>query len=86
MHASFEDFYVSCSTYHLIYNIIINLQINIFLSRQEDNKNYEKYYQDKKYFNHEPSIWGDTLEIFKELGVSSLNIQIYFSNIGINSV
>lgn len=53
-------------------------------SSEKDNKDDEEDDQDQKYLDHEPAVGGDGLEVFEDLHVSSLHIQLGVLHVSID--
>lgn len=47
-----------------------------FSSSKEDNKDDEEDDEDQKDLDHQPAVGGDGLEVFKDLHVCSVHIQL----------
>lgn len=56
-----------------------------FSSSKEDDKNDEKDDEDQKDLDHQPAVGGDRLEIFKDLSVCGLHVELRVFNVGIDS-
>lgn len=54
-------------------------------SSKEDDKNDEKDNEDQKDLDHQPAVGGDRLEIFQDLRVCSLHVELGVFNVGIDS-
>lgn len=62
----------------------IKRKINRNLRHKNDKENKEKY-EDAKYFDHEPSIFGDRLEILQYFTMRSFDIQFGILHVGIDT-
>lgn len=56
-----------------------------FPSSKEDNKDDEEDNEDQKDLDHQPAVGGDWLEVFEDLHVSSLHIQLGVLHVGVDS-
>lgn len=57
-----------------------------FSSSEEDNKDNEEDDKDEKDLDHQPAIGGDWLEIFQDLCVGGLHIELGVFNVSIDPV
>lgn len=56
-----------------------------FSSSKEDDKDDEKDDEDQKDLDHQPAVGGDGLEVFQDLCVRGLHVELGVFNIGIDS-
>lgn len=61
-------------------------ELLLLSSSEEDDKDDEEDDQDKKDLDHQPTVGGDRLEIFEDLSVGSLHVQLGVLNVGIDPV
>lgn len=54
-------------------------------SSEEDDKDDEKDDEDQKDLDHQPAVGGDGLEIFQDLRVCGLHIELGVFNVGVDS-
>ena len=61
----------------VVYEILMVQKIILFLafSGQEDDEYNKEDYEYNEHLDHEPSVWGDRLEILENLPMSCLHVQ-----------
>lgn len=61
-------------------------QLLIFSSSEEDNEDDEEDDKDEKDLDHQPAVGGDWLEVFEDLCVGGLHVQLGVLNVSIDPV
>lgn len=61
-------------------------QLLILSSSEEDNKDDEEDDEDEKDLDHQPAVGGDRLEVFEDLCVGGLHVQLGVLNVSVDPV
>lgn len=72
--------------FHFHFVLFSSPQRLIFSSSEEDNEDDEEDDKDEKDLDHQPAVGGHWLEVFEDLCVGPLHVQLGVLNVGIDPV